>query len=125
MNRNVLVMVGGLLLIIGSFLPWASVGSMSLSGVSEGAGDGYISIVLGAALIGISFAGASWSGMALKVLGVLAGAFGLWKLIDGLGMPEMATMEIGLWMVAIGGLLAAVGVFMGGSSGASEEEAAA
>ena len=63
--------------------------------------------------------------MALKVLAVLAGAFGIWKLIDGLGMPEMATMGIGLWMVGIGGILAAVGVFVGGSKNADAEEAAA
>lgn len=112
MNRNLLVVIGALLMVIGSFLPWASMGEMSISGVSEGASDGWISAILGAIILAVSFARAGWRSLVLMILTAIGAAFGVWKLIEGLDIPAPASMGIGIWLLAIGGVLALVGAFM-------------
>lgn len=118
MNRNLLVMVGAVLMIIGSFLPWASMGEMSISGTSAGAGDGWISVILGALLIAVSFVSAGWRSLVLMILAAISAAFGVWKLIEALDIPAPASIGIGIWLLAIGGVLALVGAVMSRRDGA-------
>ena len=121
MNRNLLVLIGALLMVIGSFLPWASMGEMSVTGVSEGAGDGWISAILGALILAVSFAKAEWRSLVLMILPAIGAAFGVWKLIEGLDIPAPASMGIGIWLLAIGGVLALVGSFMARRGGEAVE----
>ena len=129
--------VGGLLVVVGSFLPWITlmavfVGNMSRNGM-EG-GDGVISLVLGLACIasGIAYAmtKARWQGVAAMVLGIASAGLGFFELLDiqerirsmALGDAGVASVGAGLWAIIIGGLVAAIcgALISFGSQGAKD-----
>lgn len=127
-DGSVLALLGGLALIVGSFLPWITataplVGSISKSGMDDG-GDGTITLVLGiavAALCLVRLLGANTS-MASAVLILLAGigaAFiGFIDLADiqervssatEISSSISASAGAGLWAVIIGAIVSALG----------------
>lgn len=118
----IVVMVGGAVVAIGSFLPWASIatglGSASIDGIT---GDGKITVVLGGviALLGLLAierpVSVARSG-AMMLLGVAAVAFGVWeysnvqaKVDDVASDVVRASVGTGLYLVIAGGVIAIVG----------------
>ena len=122
-----LLIGGGLALILGAFLPWATlsapfVGSISKSGIDGG--DGWITVALGAALVGIGVRTMTqrvtvpFVGTVLTT--VIAGLVTLYELGDvsdhiedaeyyGEGLIS-ASIGAGLWLSLAGVIAAAVGV---------------
>jgi hypothetical protein len=122
------IAIGGLLVAIGSFLPWVTatavfVGSISRNGM-EG-GDGIISLVLGLGCIACGIAHAMTSargaGVAALILGTLALGLGVFELVDvqnrissaDFGDAAVASVGAGIWSIIIGG---AVSGFCGGGA---------
>ncbi len=127
-----LTFLGGVLMAIGSFLTWASVsasgaGAASKSG-TEG-GDGWITLVIGIALIAAGFMAYSgkalpmWFGWAAAILGVAVAVFEFFSLKSDLddfnavfeGTGVSGSLGIGFWLVVAGALLGIIGVAMGRS----------
>jgi hypothetical protein len=121
------VALGGLMGLIGSFLPWVTAtipfaGSIARSGI-EG-GDGWVSVVLGAALsivggalaAGRSASGVAKSSLTVFALGALLAGFGAFELLNVQSRIEeidveyrsLAAVGIGIWMIIVGGGMAAV-----------------
>lgn len=108
MNRNLLVLGGAALIVVGSFLPWASAGGMSFSGIDGG--DGWITLVLGLALGATALIPAAKNGM-LIVAGI-ALALVVYELIDIMGAGGGAievSIGIGIWIMLVGGIAGLVG----------------
>jgi uncharacterized Zn finger protein (UPF0148 family) len=115
---SLLTIVGGGLAIIGAILPWASVLSMSLNGLSR---DGMFSAAGGAValLVGILCLRKRMS----EVMSTLAGLGGLVALgiavTDGpnlakaVGESGLATMGPGIYVTGLGGIFAIIGAVLG------------
>lgn len=131
------IAIGGLLVIGGSFLPWATMGIFSANGMQGG--DGIITAVVGVVLLLLGAAGAmdsarasgSWG--ASLVLGLVALALGGWHIADisgrvvtDVGSPLLGLHPdagIGLYAIAIGGAVAAIGGWMTRVPGSAVGEA--
>jgi hypothetical protein len=121
------VIGGGILAVVGSFLPWITatsplVGTVARTGL-DGGGDGVISLVAGVALvvIGLIYLSTGWpSYEALIGAGVLVVVFavheynGVTDRIAGLPTAAAALVQVGAGIYAIGagGAAAAVGGFI-------------
>jgi zinc-ribbon domain len=118
------IALGGLLVVIGSFLPWATlrapfVGTLNKSGM-EG-GDGVISLILGITLAGAAYqiyrGGASRRLMiATLIVAALVFALGVFEYIDVQNRIDEATAQsdfvsgsvgAGLWTLFVGAVIAA------------------
>jgi hypothetical protein len=117
------VLLGGIGVVVGSFLPWITVSSafttVSRSGI-DGGGDGVITLVIGAliAVCGVFLATgrkavAAWAaglvlGLAAAGIGILDAA-DVQERIEGVGSAAaMASTGAGLYVVIVGGVLAAL-----------------
>ncbi len=122
-RSTMIVLIGALVVVIGSFLAWASVsvegfGSESVGGMD---GDGTITLIVGLAaaafalflkgrarMIGVIVAGAIIvlvSIIDIVDVGRAAGELG--------GLPGVdVSVGFGLWLVLIGGIAAVVGAFI-------------
>ena len=115
-QASYLTMGGGALLIVGSFLAWAtdSIGlGVSVSGMDGG--DGWFTLIGGAVLLVagyMAFAGKSlpmwvgWVGL------VIAAAVTLINFFDIMG-EELVSAAIGMWLLLVGTVLGLVGLLMG------------
>jgi hypothetical protein len=114
-----LVGAAGLLVLIGSFLPWVTatapfIGTVSKAGTS---GDGIITLIAGGVVMVAAFA--RWR--ILAGLGsVVAGVVAVIDLVDinrSLGDIEsdliVASAGVGIWMVVAGAVLGLAGVIRG------------
>lgn len=104
---------GGAAVILGSFLPWAEVLGITVSGFD---GDGVLTLILGLVGAGVAFMAmtrpvARW----LLIVGAVAfvAAF-LIFIVDYLDVTDVptASVGIGLWLVAIGSIVGGVGAVM-------------
>jgi hypothetical protein len=122
-----LVILGGLLVAVGSFLPWVTatapfIGSISRSGMDGG--DGVITLVLGAAaaVLGLMFAGGlrlSKGGPILIILcavaaGVVAGldysdVQGRVQVAEAASSLVSASVGAGLWSIFVGAVMTGIG----------------
>jgi len=122
-RSTLIVLVGALLALIGSFLPWATVsvegfGSESASGMD---GDGVITLIvaLAAAAIAVFMKGRG------RMIGIIvaAGIIILVSIIDIADVNRAAgeigdipgvdtSVGFGLWLVLVGGVVALVGAFV-------------
>ena len=119
-----LILLGGLALIVGAFLPWASisapfVGSLSLSGYQ---GDGIISGAIGLILFVVALISRKGPGkiaaLLTLLLGVLAGMIVIPKLFDFAGISadyEVSLISVGsgIYVSIIGALLVVIGAIRG------------
>jgi hypothetical protein len=110
MNARNLSLAGLILAVvmgIGAFLPWVSLLGISVSGVSEGAGDGWF--VLAGAVVALVGAFWGFSAGRLRVgpglLILIGGALG--AVVAFVDWPP-AAVAIGLVLCAIGGVLLAL-----------------
>lgn len=118
----IVALVGGLVVAVGSFLPWATVtsglGSLSVAGTS---GDGIITIVIGGliallALLSLDRTPRPIVTLAIALLGVGAAILGGWEVMNlNAKFADVATKLIvpsigyGLFLVIGGGIAAAIG----------------
>ena len=86
----VLAVVGGALLVIGSFLSWAEVsgGGVSVSAKGIDGSDGYITVVAGLVALAVGVAALRMPRRPLAVLAIIAGLVG-----GGLGVYDAVTAE--------------------------------
>jgi hypothetical protein len=131
-----LAIIGGLLMAVGSFLTWAVVtgevrdalvdAGVRTSQTGVGARDGFVTLVIGLALIVAGYLGLArvslsvWFGWLAAALGVGAAVYYFFSLkdaADGIndlialtGLDGRAGLGIGYYLVAIGALLGIVGV---------------
>jgi len=126
-----LMVLGGALLVIGSFLDWAEVSDPS-SGLGDsetgiGGGDGWFTLIFGAALLLVGYliyAGQAanspkwlgWLGWAGAVLGLALAVFEFTDInsdldtIKALGLD--GSLGIGVWLIIAGGVLGLIGAIM-------------
>ncbi len=129
-NRTgpVLSLIGGGLVLLGSFLTWATVtvgiGSLGVSGtvgVSGTDGDGQITLVLGLVIVGIGVVGLMgrprfW--LISLIAGCLAALVAVIDIVDVSrtvsqvqGAYMHASVGIGLWVVLVGAVVGVVGAW--------------
>ena len=106
-----LMMAGAVAVIIGSFLDWATAfgGLAAKSGMD---GDGVITLVTGIVMLLVAFLMTRGGGKAKNIVFGLAAAISLLVAIIDLidvGSTDEVSIGIGLWIVAIGAVVAIVG----------------
>lgn len=145
-QASVLTMLGGLVMAAGSLLSWAKVsgaigeaieaGGDKASQTGIGGGDGWITLVLGIALVAVGYMAYSgkglpmWFGWTAAGLGLAIAVFEFFSLksdaddinalIAQTGLDGSASVGIGYWLVAVGAVVGAVGVVMGRSPKTTE-----
>jgi hypothetical protein len=97
------VVGGGILMAIGSFLPWAQAGIFSVAGTS---GDGVITLVAGivVALIGVARRRGVAPGLLVLLVGIL-GLYITYGVYNNLSADEVGT---GIFVAGLGSLVAAL-----------------
>ncbi|MDX1691345.1 MAG: hypothetical protein R3290_10015 [Acidimicrobiia bacterium] len=124
-RSTIVVLVGALITVLGSFLTWASVSaagvSVSVSGTGEG-GDGLLTLILALATgaVAIFLSGRPGRarmisiviGAALIVLIAVINIADVNSVAGDLGGGVDVSIGIGLWLVLLGGIVAAVGAFL-------------
>jgi len=130
---RVLAIVGGVLIVLGSILPWMSIegGRRTLHEAGTN-GDGKWTVALGAAVI----AAAAIGGLVPSIVATLcSGAAGILALVnirdprrlaDSSGPHMQVELAIGIWLVVVGAILGVVGSLAAieGSSSSRDEAAA-
>lgn len=116
-RSNLIVLVACAVAFIGSFLPWASVIGISVSGTDGG--DGTLTLILAlataAAAVFLKDRARMISvlvGAALVVIIAVVNIADINSISSDFGDALSPSIGIGLWMVLAGGIAAAVGVFV-------------
>jgi len=115
-NAAVAVIVGGLLLVVGSFLPWFTYAGESVNGFDGG--DAWFTLFAGLilAVLGyMTYAGRSYPSWIGWVVAALAGVL---VVIDYFDIKDTAdlfggSVGMGVWIMFAGVIVALVGLFMG------------
>jgi hypothetical protein len=116
----IITLVGAAAIVLGSFLPWASVatvfGTISLAGTE---GDGVITLVIGGiigVLAGLELGGKSRRRTAAMIVGIVALGIGVFEIANVSDTASevssqfaRASVGIGLWAVLGGAALALLG----------------
>ena len=110
-NQNAVVMMGGgAALAIGSFLTWASLGPISVSGMDGG--DGWFTLIGGVVIAGygyMAYQGKSalpkWLAWAGLVVGLGVAVLNLFDILD-----SPLDIGIGMYLMLAGGVAAIVGL---------------
>jgi len=135
---STLAIIGGVLMAVGSFLTWATLSGDAAdklitagewtSKTGIGAGDGFVTLFVGLALIVTGFMGFRgrelplWFGWIAATLGVATTAFYYFSLSDridalnnlrSVGVDANASVGLGYYLVAAGALLGIIGVALG------------
>ena len=106
--------IGAGLIVVGSFMPWASVGPFSMNGTD---GDGIFTLGIGLilAVLAVLNLGGRGMGMTVRVLAVLGGAAAVGiVLLDGSDLMDapLSLIEVsvgaGMYVVGIGGAVVAL-----------------
>jgi hypothetical protein len=122
----VVITVGGALVAVGSFLPWAtaSAGFLSVSRSGIDGGDGIFTLLLGGliAVIGLAwprhpFGRARWPMLLLGVLAIGLAVFEEWTIQGSMSQNTSAfvvgNIGVGIYAIAVGGLMAVLGAGFG------------
>lgn len=114
--RNILL-VAAIVIILGSVLPWASVGGFATINGTDG--DGVLTLILGVAVIVVALAfvrpragrGGGWGAWVALALAVVAGLIALYDLINinNLGAGALVSIGIGLILIPIGAVVGIIG----------------
>ena len=109
-----LIILGGAGLAIGSFLPWAEIFGITVSGMDGG--DGWFTLIAGIALVVVGYLAFSggkalpaWLGWAALVIGAGVAILNYFD-ISGTGGVSVG---IGMWAMLAGSVLALVGLLLG------------
>lgn len=100
------VVAGGILMALGSFLPWATAGIFSVAGTS---GDGVITLIVGVLVAIIGFAKRQGAIPGLLVIG--GGGLGLFIVYNIFGNLDADAVGTGLLVTGLGSLVAAIAGF--------------
>lgn len=119
LTRNqTIALVAGVVVVLGSVLPWAKVLFFTLSGTD---GDGKITLVLGALAIGGLFVKKTGAAIAVAVLFLLAAGIGIYDYAnisskiaqsDTEFIKDGVTVGIGLYLVILGGVAGLVSALL-------------
>lgn len=111
-NGEKAALVGGVLAVVGAFMPWATALGVSVSGTE---GDGVITLVLGIVVVGAVLAqsGGTVARAGVGLLGVLVALIAL--VVFG-NMEGMVSPAIGLYITLLAGLVIVAGAGMGFAS---------
>jgi hypothetical protein len=127
MGRNIAI-VGAVLLIVGAFLPWASMMGEGVSGVSglEGKLAILMGVIVGVFLF-VKVPWAKWAIVVAGIVGLLVGIKGYLDIKEAMSAMEALSalgeavgeqvdlgfsIGLGVYLVIVGGIVAAVGGFM-------------
>jgi hypothetical protein len=108
------MMIGGVAMALGSFLAWgtASFGGVSVSASGMDGGDGWMTLIGGAALAAFGYAKYSgafnipkWAGWAGVGLGLAVALLNLFDILDA----ELS-LGIGMYVILVGGALGIYGL---------------
>lgn len=104
------VVVGGALIAIGSFLPWAQAGIFSMPGTS---GDGVLTLIAGVIILAIGFSKKEGRapGVGILLLSVISGLIALNVLSNMAPIGDVLDLDVpnagsGLYVVGLGSLIA-------------------
>ena len=115
-NAAITTIVGGLLLAVGSFLPWFTLGGSSVNGFDGG--DAWFTLFAGIilAVLGyMSFAGRSypsWIGWVVAALALLLVVIDYFDIKDTADLTG-GSVGMGIWLMFAGAIVALVGMYMG------------
>jgi len=119
-KSTLMVLIGAAIALLGSFLNWVTVSgggiSVSAGGMSEG-GDGVITLIvaIGTAAAAI-FLKDKARMIAVAIGGGIIALVGIVNVLDinstGSELGLSTSIGIGLWMVLVGGIVAAAGAFL-------------
>jgi len=134
----ILMLAGGALTIVGSFLPWAKASVLSVSVTANGMdGDGELTLILGIALAVFGAISLTRTLRPLAILAIIAGvliaAIGLYDAstvkddipTDAIAGGLEVTVELGLWLVIAAGVIGIIGGVIALMSGKREAMAGA
>ena len=115
-SSSMMLMAGGALLSIGSFMAWANEGEAPITGMDSG--DGWYTLLAGVALLALGFM--SYSGRAYPswlawVALAVGAAVALIRFFDIRGFGGLQ-IGIGMWIMLAGVVVAALGLAMGRKS---------
>jgi len=114
-----LMMLGGLLLAVGSALPWLTVDGLpelDTSGL-EG-GDGWITLVAGVVLVGLGYQAyrrasyPKWLAWVAFVIGSGVMAINFVDIQDAIDTIGIGSQGIGMWLMITGSIAGIVGILM-------------
>ena len=107
------LLASAVILIVAAFLPWGSIGPISISGTDGG--DGAITIFLALVAGGMAFVRlrgtAKWPSIVAIVVGVLALLVSIIDILDIADIVGLGSVGIGLWLTA----LASIGIIATGA----------
>ena len=119
-KSTLVVLIGAAIALLGSFMTWVTVSgggiSVSAGGMSEG-GDGVITLIvaIGTAAAAI-FLKDKARMIAVAIGGGIIAVVGIINILDinstGSELGLSTSVGIGLWMVLVGGIVAAAGAFL-------------
>lgn len=105
--KNYVTMGGGLLTAISMFLPFVSLGELSVKGIDRG-GIAYFFIACGVIMMIVGFLGNKMLNILSLLLGLVVAGLAIKYKMDAGDMTGM-----GIWMMLAGGVLGVVGSVMG------------
>ncbi len=112
MKTNVMTTGGGaLLILIGTFLPWFSLLGFNFNGWTDGAGTPLFFIVLGLLCVVISVVKKRLLNIVSIILSLITILIGL--ILIAAFIERTGAVGIGMWSIAVGGVLTMVGAIMG------------
>ncbi|GAA0876279.1 hypothetical protein GCM10009118_26890 [Wandonia haliotis] len=112
MKTNLLTtIIGTLLIVVGTFLPWVSALGISLNGWKQSFGFAVFFVIVGIVALGLNFLGKKWSNIVsivFSVILILAAVLAVTAFNEKFGSAGP-----GIWMVLIGGVVNSVGSILG------------
>lgn len=112
MKTNLLTTaIGTFLIIIGTFLPWVDILGITANGWASGPGIPLFFIIFGGLALGLNFLGKKWSAIVSIILSVILILIALVLVSAFVERGESAA--IGIWLIALGGIMNIVGSIMG------------
>jgi hypothetical protein len=113
-KKNILGILGGILVVVGTFLPWERALGVTFTGMT-GSG-GVLVIILGALIAVFALIGKKWSNIVGLLVALGTGALIVARITDinsYSDIPEMdAGIGFGLWIVLAGAVLGLIGCGM-------------
>ena len=115
-NASMATLAGGVLLAVGSFLPWFTHDSLGSVNGFDG-GDAYFTLAAGVILAVLGYMSYSGKSYPSWIGWVVAGLALVLVIIDYFDISDTAdllggSVGIGIWIMAVGAIVALVGMFM-------------
>ena len=109
--KKYITIAGGVLSAISPFLPFISLMGISATLHDARGGVAYFFVVVGLIIALMGFLGKRWLNIVSLLLGLVVAGLGFVYMNDA--HDKGATVEIGIWMMMAGGIIAIVGSVLG------------